>query len=794
MKPIRSLSKPMRAALSAALLLAGAALVSCDARDQVAGGSDETHSSIVDIQGRVLTKDARPFGNVVVRLRGLGLYDTTDSDGAFRFRLDSLPMAAGRALAAVDTLDYLRDGQAILSAAVPAWVATMPDVMLVQRDLSGSISGDLEGVGRIACLLGLPDGTSQQFDLELNRAAHRFSGFAYFRYSGGVDSFTAVARAFDDSGRLLGRSVLLHFSSRAGDIAFPEFDVGNAVPAIHLFAEVQRSGATTWPKGSYADTLDWSRELFVGQGQIVRLHALVYDTFGRGARVEWNLGTGWIAASPSLGATAESCPACYQDTASAGAAPALRRILYRFDTIVVVTSNAMESFPQEWTPRVRVSDKEGVAREQQLRASMVLSEPYARVSFGMGMALRPSSGDTIRVHMHDSDSHGGRIVSRFLYVGRKVADTLRIYGSGQTIVPASCGDDGSGWSFGQQVPTPECVGVLDPKEVEYFGWHFEPIGDSIPVSGADTSLILPVGVVGELMVGYRVIDNNRQAGLAHSPGFMVGPRAPRIDTVFATADSIELRWSTIWVPRDQDSVGLSWMVSWYGAIWGDTGTVVLGRDARSLRLPRDPGVGSRRYSVSEVVAGIVGAAAAAELSTYPPFSLTFDGADEDPSRLHGAAFSQGGGRASLHGMQGAALWGSVARLHWTVGDSAGASIAGATFELEPQTKPRSLRLDVVNRSSLPMRAFLVVPDEAAFAPLRARGLDLGWEIPANFSGHIALALDSAAWPAWAGDADTTEVDRLALLDAIQGVGFRVQTWQDPVVRIGDAEFDNIRWE
>lgn len=204
----------------------------CDRSTEAAGTTDDTHSSIF-VTGRVFNDQSRPLGAVIVKLRHAGLSDTTDGDGVFAIRGDRSNLAA-RALASVDTLDYLRDGQVVHSAPVSAWVDTLPDVFLVQRDLSGAIGTGTIFPTSVAGTMWNARGDSLPLVLEWNLQTLSYSGFTWFRYTGAVDSFRVQVRALDSLDRITGISRVVRFTSLAGDIAMPSFDAANAFVQLAL--------------------------------------------------------------------------------------------------------------------------------------------------------------------------------------------------------------------------------------------------------------------------------------------------------------------------------------------------------------------------------------------------------------------------------------------------------------------------------------------------------------------------------------------------------------------------------
>jgi len=751
---------------------------SCDREDRVAGGSDDTHSTVVDIQGRVLTKDARPYGNVIVRLRGLGLLDTTDGEGLFRFRRDSLPLAA-RAADAVDTIDYQRDGQTILSVPVPTWVSVLPDVMLVQRDLSGSLGGGLEDVARVVCILNLPDGSAQEVELELGEVTRRYSGFAYFRYTGGVDSFAAVVEARDDSGRLLGRSPQVRFTSRAGDIAFPGFDATNAVPSVRLRAETPEN-PMGWPVSigengvvfpvrivGQPDTLSWRDAVVASRRETVRLHALVTDSLLRMARVEWNFGTGWVRASAPTPLSAEGCPACdwIVPTKPEGPMP-----FTHWDTLVAVPNDARGT----WSVRVRVTDVQGRTTEDTLAIEVVASPPTLLLwSNGLDRLV---PGAAMSLALHDSDRYGGHVVSRRLFLGRN----LGAGNSGADVLTPSLP------SWGSEKDRAESL-----RQAVAGTAAFRARATSVAVSGADTTLRLPSDSLGAFMLLYEAVDDDGDTSVAMLP-FRIRAPAPRIDSLVAGPDSVVVKWSyDLWPAPAR---GGTWIVTggWQGV--ADTFRLEVPGDASRLALPRPLGARDLRLSLRRAFLS-EGLPADTLLASLPYPALTFTGAVADSLRLLGAGFGIGErGYGRLTAGAGVGLAGEVARLEWSMGDGANTSGAGAWFPLAIEPGARRFHVEVANRSTVEVVVPVMASSNAEYQDRVLRGCPLRWVIPAGFVGSLDLDLADLRWPSWAQDADTTGIDRSQVLASIDAIQFQVVQFQDSTVRSGVLELDNLGWK
>lgn len=771
-----------------AVLGLGFLLASCDREEHIAGGSDDTHSSVVDIQGRVLTKDARPYGNVIVRLRGLGLSDTTDGEGLFRFRHEQRP-TAGRAADAVDTVDYLRDGQTILSVPVPAWIATLPDVMLVQRDLSGNLLGDLTGVARVVCQLGMPDGSRQSIDLELNGTSRRYSGFAYFRYTGGVDSFTARVVVLDSAGTPMGTGPTLHFTSRAGDIAFPDLGATNALPRLRLRGELApREGHMTMdPSGLGPDTMSWSETPRASRRQGLILHAELTDSQLVAARVEWFLDGKWIPASRPTRMPWTGCPVCMIDF---GPEPVLPSVSLHFDTTVNVPADAEWG----WWPRVRVIDSLGRIFEDTLRVKVVPVLPVVALRVkdslgGWGSRAVVVPGVNLQLGLEASEATRARIVSRRLYVGRTI---YRSEG------PAGPVDPWTGSSLdllGGVVQKPGSPFGL--PEIEVQGpdplaetRSFRRTAPSVEVSGQDTVLVVPRDSLGEFGIVYEVVDEDGDTGIARAT-FLVRPPAPRIDSLIAGSDSVVVTWSyDLWPAPAR---GGTWIATggWQGV--SDTFRLEVPGDVSRLALARPLGARSLRLSLRRAFVN-EGVPADTLLSGLPPQVLTFTGASFDTSRLGGVAGSIGPrGFGHFSAGPGVRLAGEVARLAWSAGDAFDVSGAFAWFPLAVEGGTRRFHADVANRSSVDVRVLVTASSVASYSEQVASGRALHWIIPAGFEGPMDLDVEALRWPVWAQESDTLGIDRNQVVANIDAIQFEIVQFQDSTVRSGVLELDNLGW-
>lgn len=755
-------SNLLRSLLPAILL--ALALWSCDESDQVAGRSDETHSSVVDVQGRVLTRYARPLANVVVRLRAAGLQDTTDNEGAFRLLADLAPVSP-ESPTVVDTLDYLREGQIVASVAVPEWIYTAPDLMLVQRDLAGAVEGKVPPKARFAAVIVLPGGTTRTYELEWNRVQRRYSGFAYFRYSGTRDSFQIRVQVLDDSGRLLARSALVHFTSLSGDIEMPSFAMGNILPEVFLGA-----GGTVY------SSLREGLVVNVPRGD-VRLWARLEDTLGRLARMEWSVdGSPWtVQAKPGIvprdSVTGRSVgQRVYDTTVRISGSYALG------DTIPVLA---------------RVFDKDGAFQETVLRLHIVADNPYPYISVFPPTDLSGDAPTPVTVHFQDGAATGRSVARRILHLARRTRQT-----TAHSVTCASSVDDEldarykNPWGFFRKVPIDSACRFPAPTWTTI---SQDSVGRGVEVSGKDTVVLLPAGALREYALVYTVVDEYGESGTHRSRVVVLGGHAPDSLSVEAQGDSMVVRWSAV-----QANPAETWIVEGFWDWRGIPGRAYILESFR-LELPgtarraaflRPFPVSNAAVWVHRQAFEVHGPEADRSVKLAPPW-LTFTGVLADPARLHATARGVGPGEHWLGGAIGSRLLGEIARLDWSLPDSApGGAGVEVDFDLPADSAAASLTARVANPGPLPLRLSILAPSDSAYSRLAASGIDLGWTIPAGFEGVVELPLADVDWPDSVPEATRPEVDRTKLFAALRGVRARLASRAPVRVTV---EFDDLRW-
>lgn len=216
-------------------LAAGTALLTC-ACMEVAGGSSSTETGDkVALTGRVVGGGGEPVAGARVALLRAGISDVTDAQGYYELlgTSDAQPATASTP----DTLDIHVYGQPVMKRPVTLWVGGLTGVQVVQRGFSGMLltNNDI-AIARIEGVVtgdGITPGDSVAATFYYNALAGNYSGFVYFPPpESEVRNYNVWVNAYDTDGHLVGHSVVVPFSSLAGNITIPAFDPGNVITGI----------------------------------------------------------------------------------------------------------------------------------------------------------------------------------------------------------------------------------------------------------------------------------------------------------------------------------------------------------------------------------------------------------------------------------------------------------------------------------------------------------------------------------------------------------------------------------
>ncbi|MBK9579750.1 MAG: hypothetical protein IPO40_21990 [Fibrobacteres bacterium] len=489
----------------------------CDKTHVVAGGSDDTHSSL-DIQGRVFTQDAKALPNVVVRLRQLGLADTTGPDGSFAFVRET-----GFDPARKDTLDYYRDGEQISSVAVPTSVWLVPDLYVVQRDFSGTISGNTSRIRHVVGQLRLPDGTLRTFEMDWNPSQQRYSGFAHFAKTETSDTFSIVVTAKDSLDRICGRSDSLRFSGRSGSVLLPAFDAQNKLPSLVLVA-MGNLGDIELPSIDFS--IENRRPYQAWAGQLVRLVARAEGMIEQIDHAEWSfdrsnwssrnakriLGTAWARWDTTIQARAPITP---QDTQVVWVRLVLKNGLQIVDStrIVPVTFKASASilvgFPDAYELLEGVppgAPLDILLEDRTLPFTMVVSRTvtlgkivpdYSRPDVQRFSLLGPVE----RVSGNDTILPAPSTAGTYAYIfqiehanGTLVADTsspFLVLNPGPRIQSTRIDGDSITVHWTDSVPSQAVTRLVFVSETDGFNWRKDTV--TVPARKSSGSVRIPMG-------------------------------------------------------------------------------------------------------------------------------------------------------------------------------------------------------------------------------------------------------------------------------------------------------------
>jgi hypothetical protein len=302
-------TKALRAFAAAAF---AATLLALSACTQMEPGGGSENSDGIRLSGRVVGTNNSPIAGVVVAMSRSGLTDTTDALG--RYILSSKTALEGEGVV-LDTLRYSMNGQSLGRVSVLQWIDTLPDIQVVQRDVSGLLNTEGLAATRIEAVLlgdGIDSANPVTADFYYNALSGNYSGFLYFPPASTTMNYTVQINVYGTGNLLIGQSQIVPFNSFAGNITMPAFSAGNSKPVA--FAGVDTA---------------------VALGATVNLRGTAVDSFG-GAITKWEWSIGGSAfVETSTGDTSFS-------RATHGAYPCILRVTDNdgntaVDTVVVAS-------------------------------------------------------------------------------------------------------------------------------------------------------------------------------------------------------------------------------------------------------------------------------------------------------------------------------------------------------------------------------------------------------------------------------------------------------------------------
>lgn len=125
-------------------------------------------------------------------------------------------------------LEVTKSGQKVMDIPVTSLVAQVPDKYLIQRNISGALSGLCDAVKKIEFMLHGAAVTDTIYkEVWYNKAVKGYSGFLFMEHSDLPQEFKITINVYDSLDLLSGRSETITFNQLAGPIEIPSFDPAN---------------------------------------------------------------------------------------------------------------------------------------------------------------------------------------------------------------------------------------------------------------------------------------------------------------------------------------------------------------------------------------------------------------------------------------------------------------------------------------------------------------------------------------------------------------------------------------
>ncbi len=211
----------------------------CDRNDEVTGTVDETHT-VIALEGYVYTSVGSGASDVSVHIPNTGFSTATDSNGFYSLKIsvDSLNQLYGGIDSVEQKLFFSNQTSLLDSLILESWVGTVPQVILTQRNISGSLVGDISQISKIFMYVTTNASDPISVELWLNDLTKEYSGFWYNSKINSADSIRLYISVVDENGFVLSKSPELVVNHLAGDIGFPVIVIGSKP---HVF-DVQIKG------------------------------------------------------------------------------------------------------------------------------------------------------------------------------------------------------------------------------------------------------------------------------------------------------------------------------------------------------------------------------------------------------------------------------------------------------------------------------------------------------------------------------------------------------------------------
>lgn len=200
-------------------------------------GNLSNSESTISISGKIFNNNNDGISNIEVSLSKFGISANTDINGCYEIFISEKEIQQYRTTAEsnlIDTLVYKFNNSSFFSSIITVKDTTIPDMFLIQRNMSGYLLKNLDTINKIECEITFKSDslqTAKYIPLWYNRTNSQYSGFFYIVENLNINNFTANINVYAfDSLRLTGKSESVNFNSIAGNITFPKFDPLNAMP------------------------------------------------------------------------------------------------------------------------------------------------------------------------------------------------------------------------------------------------------------------------------------------------------------------------------------------------------------------------------------------------------------------------------------------------------------------------------------------------------------------------------------------------------------------------------------
>ena len=202
--------------------------------------STEENSQRGTISGVVTVGGTAKLSGVAVTLDVAGYTTTTDTSG--NYTIPDVPkgeydITFTKTNYHDTTVSSISISKAEDVVSVDMSMTFNPDETLIERDITGALTGDLDDIAKIEAILtgdSIPKDEPIIQELTWYPNSKKYSGFIYRPKEGVV--WNVAIKVYDSKGRVTGYSKM-DFDKLAGDVAMPAFSSENAKPQITILSD-----------------------------------------------------------------------------------------------------------------------------------------------------------------------------------------------------------------------------------------------------------------------------------------------------------------------------------------------------------------------------------------------------------------------------------------------------------------------------------------------------------------------------------------------------------------------------